>query len=112
MPRQSLNAWLNEIGLAQYADLLEKNAVDLDVLPELSEQDLTDLGIPLGHRKRLRKALRESLASHSVPTASPANENSDEREEQTVTSASERRQLTVIPSVNYPNSHPYDSLKR
>ena len=112
MPRQSLNAWLNEIGLAQYADLLEKNAVDLDVLPELSEQDLTDLGIPLGHRKRLRKALRESLASHSVPTASPANENSDEREEQTVTSAGERRQLTVIPSVNYPNSHPYDSLKR
>ena len=96
MPANNLNKWLNENGLAQYADVLEKNAVDLDVLPELSEQDLTDLGIPLGHRKRLLKALRESFGSHSVPTASPANENSDEREEQTVTSAGERRQLTVM----------------
>ena len=50
MPRQSLNEWLDEIGLAQYGEVLERNAVDLDVLPELSEQDLSDLGIPLGHR--------------------------------------------------------------
>lgn len=72
MPANNLNEWLNENGLGHYADVLEKNAVDLDVLPELSRQDLTDLGISLGHRKRRLKALRESFGSHSVPTASPA----------------------------------------
>ncbi len=37
MPNQSLSEWLIRIGLAQYGELLEKHAVDLEVLPDLSE---------------------------------------------------------------------------
>ena len=96
MPPQSLSEWLNEIGLAQYADLLEKNAVDLEVLPELSEQDLSDLGIPLGHRKRLLKALRAPLDVDTSPAVSPANESSVQTQEEAVVSVGERRQLTVM----------------
>ena len=46
-----LQHWLEEIGLAQYADLLVKNDIDWEVLPELTEQDLEKLGVSLGHRK-------------------------------------------------------------
>ena len=96
MPSLSLSEWLNEIGLAQYAELLEKNAVDLEVLPDLSEQDLSDLGIPLGHRKRLLKALRVPLDVDTSPAVSPANESSVQTQEEAVVSVGERRQLTVM----------------
>jgi class 3 adenylate cyclase/tetratricopeptide (TPR) repeat protein len=71
--------WLDQLGLAQYAALFGENAVDLDVLPDLTEQDLKDLGIPLGHRKKLLKAIA-ALA----PTSSTAR------------GEAERRQLTVM----------------
>ena len=96
MPSLSLSEWLNEIGLAQYAELLEKNAVDLEVLPDLSEQDLSDLGIPLGHRKRLLKVLRAPLDGNTLPIVSPANESSVQTQEEAVVSVGERRQLTVM----------------
>ena len=96
MSANNLNEWLDAIGLAQYAEVFEKNAVDLEVLPELSEQDLAELGIPLGHRKRLLKALRESLERDGVPAPHLTNENSDQREEQEGAGAGERRQLTVM----------------
>ena len=102
MPSLSLSEWLNEIGLAQYAELLEKNAVDLEVLPELSEQDLADLGIPLGHRKRLLKALKDATSSEGrvalgqpLPPAIPAADTSSPNVDATAP-AGERRQLTVM----------------
>ena len=102
MPRQSLNEWLDEIGLAQYGEVLERNAVDLDVLPELSEQDLSDLGIPLGHRKRLLKALKDATSSEGrvalgqpLPPAIPAADTSSPNVDATAP-AGERRQLTVM----------------
>jgi class 3 adenylate cyclase len=54
---KDVNAWLTDLGLSQYAGILAEHAIDWDVLPELSEQDLAGLGIPLGHRKRLLKAI-------------------------------------------------------
>ena len=51
--------WLQNLGLGQYASAFAENAIDIDVLSELSEHDLERLGIPLGHRKRLVRAIRE-----------------------------------------------------
>jgi hypothetical protein len=48
---------LSRIGLGEYAELLTANKIGLDVLPDLSDADLKELGIPLGDRKRLLKAL-------------------------------------------------------
>jgi class 3 adenylate cyclase/tetratricopeptide (TPR) repeat protein len=48
--------WLASIGLGEYADRFFANAIDVSVLGELTDQDLKDLEIPLGHR---RKILRE-----------------------------------------------------
>jgi hypothetical protein len=51
-----LRRWLEKIGLAQHAETLAANDIDLDVLPELSDEDLTELGLSLGHRRRLQRA--------------------------------------------------------
>ncbi|MFQ5973823.1 MAG: adenylate/guanylate cyclase domain-containing protein, partial [Alphaproteobacteria bacterium] len=54
----------------RYASLLAENTIDLDVLPELDQTNLAELGIPLGDRKRLLKAAA-SLAGTSAETAPP-----------------------------------------
>ena len=53
-----LGGWLRGLGLGQYEAAFRESEIDADVLPELTEVDLEKLGIPLGHRKRLLKAIR------------------------------------------------------
>ena len=50
-----VDKWLEGIGLERYVELFAQNHIDLDVLPDLSETDLAQLGIPVGDRKRLAK---------------------------------------------------------
>ena len=52
-----IEAWLDTLGLGRYAALLAEHDVDFEVLSELSEQDLEKLGMSLGHRKKLLKAI-------------------------------------------------------
>ncbi|HET6469684.1 MAG TPA: AAA family ATPase [Geminicoccaceae bacterium] len=56
---RNLDEWLKGIGLGEHASLLAENDIDLDVLTELTDEDLRELGLSLGHRKRLLKAIRE-----------------------------------------------------
>ena len=49
-------AWLERLELGKYADVFADNDIDIDVLAELSDADLKDLGVSLGERKRLLKA--------------------------------------------------------
>ncbi len=46
--------WLEGLGLGEYAQSFAENGVNFDALPHLSEDDLKDLGLVLGHR-RIRK---------------------------------------------------------
>jgi len=55
----AVKAWLVSLGLAQYAELFAANEIDGDVLPDLTDDELKELGIPLGHRKKLLKAIGE-----------------------------------------------------
>jgi hypothetical protein len=88
---RDLRQWLEQHGLGKYATLLAENEVDVEVLPELQEADLEKIGLALGPRKKLLKAIRElqrdpaaEPVPHSTATqASPAGE-------------AERRQLTVM----------------
>ena len=50
--------WLRSVGLQEYEVAFRDNKIDCEVLPDLSESDLEKLGIPLGHRKRLLKAIK------------------------------------------------------
>ncbi len=88
MRSRSLAAdWLRKNKLAQYADAFEANDIDLDILPELTELDLGQLGVTLGNRRRLLKAI------------TARTEASDETASQVTQVSSgdpERRQVTVM----------------
>ena len=61
--------WLNGIGLGQYEALFREHEIDADVLADLTEADLEKIGVPLGHRKRLMRA----IAGLAAVGASPPN---------------------------------------
>jgi class 3 adenylate cyclase/tetratricopeptide (TPR) repeat protein len=67
--------WLRSIGLGEYPEAFEKNAIGWDLLPTLTPGDLTDLGvIALGHRKKLLRAIEQlqekpAAVSHRLATA-------------------------------------------
>jgi len=60
-------AWLEELGLGQYAQVFAKQSTTFGVISDLTEVDLEKPGIPLGHRKRKFKAIG-ALASSSRAT--------------------------------------------
>jgi class 3 adenylate cyclase/tetratricopeptide (TPR) repeat protein len=77
--------WLRSIGLPQYVSLFEQQRIELDVLPQLADEDLKELGIPLGDRKRLRAAI--SGLADGASAKAPAGD---------ATPGAERRQITVV----------------
>jgi class 3 adenylate cyclase/predicted ATPase len=98
MPTEIAN-WLRELGLEQYATAFHDNAIDSEVLPELTADDLKDLGIGLvGHRRKLLAAiaaLRDGQPISGLRNASSAPAPS-EQGAGVKPGAAERRQLTVL----------------
>jgi hypothetical protein len=45
--------WLASIGLSEHSQRFAENAIELSVVRDLTEEDLRDLGIPLGHRRKI-----------------------------------------------------------
>ena len=81
-------AWLRSSGLSQYEAAFRKNAIDVDVLPDLTDGDLTELSVNLGDRKRLLKAIAR-LSSAETPEWSPEDPSSSKDD-------AERRPITVM----------------
>ena len=54
-----VDAWLAMIGLEQYAETFRENGIDFGVLPDLTDQDLEKLGVLLGHRRKLLRAIAD-----------------------------------------------------
>jgi class 3 adenylate cyclase/predicted ATPase len=89
MQSLDVGAWLEEIGLGQYRALFSDQAIDSDVLPELTDDDLVRLGVPLGHRKKLFKAIDDLLGRETTEQYAPI-------EPVRTRPDAERRQLTVL----------------
>src|SRR5262245_23746897 len=90
--RSSVEDWLQRNGLKKYEPLFRENEIDLDLLPELDGQDLKELGIPLGDRKRLLRAIAKLKSSdlHVLPRAG------EESRETAQIGRAERRQITIM----------------
>ena len=56
---QRVADWLNKLGLGQYAQHFADNAIDTSVLRHLTDQDLQQIGVALGHRKKILRAIAE-----------------------------------------------------
>jgi class 3 adenylate cyclase/tetratricopeptide (TPR) repeat protein len=65
---QSVTSWLSERGLQRYADAFAAADIDLEILPELTDGDLEKLGVTLGDRKRILRALKEGTSAPPVTT--------------------------------------------
>ena len=81
--------WLKKLGMSEYAERFVENRIDLSILPDLSDQHLKDLGIPLGDRLKMLRAIRELAGA--VPT-SPQPALTEPKHQDTA----ERRQVTVM----------------
>ena len=82
--------WLERLGMADYAERFSENRIDFSVLPELSDQDLKELGVLLGDRRKMLRAIRE-LSAGEAATAEPRAPEPELKRD-----AAERRQLTVM----------------
>jgi class 3 adenylate cyclase len=83
-----VGGWLRNLGLGQYEALFRANEIDADILRELTEVDLEKLGVPLGHRKRLIRAISGLAAADALAPAASTDPKPQD--------AAERRQLTVM----------------
>ena len=85
-----VGAWLRSLGLAQYEALFRQNDIDAEVLGDLTDADLEKLGLTLGHRKRLLKAIA------SLDGTEPAAKPTSPAPPSLSTDAAERRPITVM----------------
>jgi SAM (Sterile alpha motif) domain-containing protein len=89
--------WLRSLGLGKYEAIFRENEIDESVLPNLTAEDLKELGVTaLGHRRKLLDAIAALRAD-----ASPQRPSSDLKTASAGPSASledraERRQVTVM----------------
>jgi class 3 adenylate cyclase len=86
--------WLSQVGMHEYTQRFAENGIDLDILTDLTDQDLEKIGVTtLGHRRRLLRAIANLKAAENVATAPavavapPAPRSTD---------TAERRQVTVM----------------
>ena len=96
---QEIGDWLDKLGMSEYAERFAENRIDLSVLPDLTDQDLEKLGIVLGDRRKILRAIANldnappaaapasapaSVHPIAVTTAGPASEAAGERRHVTV----------------------------
>ena len=86
---QQIADWLEKLGMSEYAERFAENDVDTAALRHLTDQDLKELGVSLGHRRKMLAAIAE--LGRAVP-ASPQRTFAEPKTQDTA----ERRQLTVM----------------
>jgi len=105
---QHIVEWLETLGMSEYAGRFAENRIDFSVLPDLTDQHLKDLGLPLGDRLKMLRAIRElavvSLVSSEASSAEQRGQGITARRDAAPVQAGapaaeisgERRYLTVM----------------
>ena len=86
---QQIADWLEKLGMSEYADRFAENKIDVSVLRHLTDQDLKDIGVALGHRRKMLAAISEVAA---VTASEPKVFEPEPKPQETA----ERRQVTVL----------------
>jgi class 3 adenylate cyclase len=81
--------WLNKLGMSEYGQRFAENGITVAALPHLTDQDLKDIGVLLGHRRIMLAAIGELVAT---PRASAQPALAEPKPQEAV----ERRQVTVM----------------
>ena len=83
--------WLRSLGLGQYEATFRDNAIGMDILADLTENDLSQFGVLFGDRKRLLKAIASLRSTEPVPKLPIATVLTEPKQD-----AAERRPITVM----------------
>jgi class 3 adenylate cyclase/tetratricopeptide (TPR) repeat protein len=86
---QEIGDWLEKLGMPEYGECFAENKIDLSVLPHLTDQDLKDIGVPLGHRRKMLAAIAELVGAVQAPPQPAVTEPKPQ-------DTAERRQVTVM----------------
>jgi hypothetical protein len=71
---QRIADWLKELGMSEYAESFAENGIGFAALRHLTDQDLKDIGVLLGHRRIMLVAIQElAAAASSAPTPTELN---------------------------------------
>ena len=81
--------WLEKLGLGQYAQRFAENGINFPALRHLTDQDLKDIGVLLGHRRIMLAAIAELGGAAATTPGHPAREPKAQ-------DTAERRQVTVM----------------
>src|SRR2546430_13374926 len=76
--------WLTSIGLGEYAQRFAENRIDASVLRDLTNQDLEKIGIPLGHRKKMLRAIAELGGGTPQTVTGPNRQETPQRRHPTL----------------------------
>src|SRR6516165_10057685 len=89
-----IGAWLRELGLGEYEAAFRENAINEKVLPNLTAEDLKDMGVSVvGHRRVLLDAI---TALRAAAAQSPIVADTAPKIDKSPKDTAERRQLTVM----------------
>jgi class 3 adenylate cyclase/predicted ATPase len=86
---QQIADWLKTLGMSEYAERFAESDIDTSVLRDLTDQDLKELGVSLGHRRKMLRAIAE-LAGVAPTSPQPALTEPKPQDN------AERRQVTVM----------------
>ena len=97
---KAFRSWLSELGLAQYADALTDQDIDFRSVDYLTEEDLKELGLSIGHRRVLLAAVAARKKAESngerVPTDNKPSTSQLSAASYRYPGHAERRQLTIM----------------
>ena len=70
---QQIADWLESLGMSEYAQRFAENRIDFSVLPDLTDQDLKELGVVLGDRRKILRAIAklDAMSETATPTPKP-----------------------------------------
>jgi hypothetical protein len=68
---KDISEWLEKIGMSEYAQRFAENDVDIEVLGELTDTDFDRLGVSIGHRRKLLRAVAARLSTPTITESPP-----------------------------------------
>jgi hypothetical protein len=68
---QQIAEWLEKLGMSEYAQRFAENGINLAALRHLTDQDLKDIGVLLGHRRIMLAAIAELSAAPTATSKPP-----------------------------------------
>ena len=92
---QQIADWLEKLGMSEYAERFAESDIDIDVLSELTDHDFDRLGVSLGHRRKMLRAIRE-LSASPIAASTERQASAPTVAEPAPKDTAERRQVTVM----------------